>query len=288
MTQYKTNGAALREPSQPELRVQVSRHSGGEFQFPPFEDHLLSLHLGDPITLEHGQNAGRSRQERMICGSIVVVPAGQPSFWRHSEASFYLNLHLSRTLLDRTAEQMGLDESGLSSEADSASFHDPQMEQIVLLLRTEMEAGAPHGSLYAEMLTSALCVRLLQHENECGPARHPSEQISYRAELRQAVIFIQDNLAADLSLGTLAQKVGLSSYHFAHLFTGAFGIAPHQYVIQARIEWAKALMTRGLPLGDTAHQVGFSDQSHFTRHFKRLVGITPHAFVRDADRKIVP
>jgi len=269
------------------LRVQTYRHGGGEFQLAPFDDHLLSLHLGDPIMLEHGHNAGHSRQERMTFGRTVIVPAGQPSFWRHPEASHYLNIHLPRALMKRTAEQMNLMGRGALSETQPASFHDPQVEQIALLLQLEMESGALHGSFYAEMLASALCVHLLQREH--NSARLPEPLLSasgFRAELRRAVTFTQDNLAADLSLDALAHEAGLSSYHFAHLFTEAFGIAPHQYVIQARIEWTKALITRGLPLGDVAQRVGFSDQSHFTRHFKRLVGVTPRAFSRSADRKM--
>lgn len=292
MTQTTIYHAHLCKHSWPQLRVQVHRRSGGEFELAPFDDHLLSLHLGAPITLEHGQNAECSRSAQMTCGRAVVVPAGQPSFWRHTEASHYLNIHLPYALMERTAKQMHLERSGALSKTDLASFHDPQVEQIALLLLLEMEAGARHGSLYAEMLASALCVHLLQRVY--GPAKEPPSSVSHRAELQRAISYIEDNLAADLSLKTLALEAGLSSYHFAHLFTEAFGIAPHQYVIQARIEWAKALMTRGLPLGNTAQRVGFSDQSHFTRHFKRLVGVTPRAFVRDtgreadADRKIVP
>ena len=102
-----------------------------------------------------------------------------------------------------------------------------------------------------------------------------------RAELQRAVDFIQDNLAADLSLDAIAREAGLSSYHFARLFTEAFGVAPHQYVIQARIERAKSLIIQNrLSLGEAAQHAGFADQSHFTRHFKRIVGVTPRAFAR--------
>ena len=284
-----THNNISREPGWQGLLMQTRLHAGGEFQFAPFDDHLLSLHLGTPITLEHSQAGECLKRERMTSGRAIVVPAGQASFWRHAEATHYLNLHLSRALMKRTAAQMNLEGSGALSQTDPASFHDPQVEQIALLLRMEMESGALHGSLYAEMLASALCVHLLQRQRGSVLLPEPPLPASgFRAELRRAVTFIQDNLAADLSLDALAHEAGLSSYHFARLFTEAFGIAPHQYVIQARIEWSKALIVRGLALGDAAQQVGFSDQSHFTRHFKRLVGVTPRAFVRDADRKIVP
>ena len=109
-----------------------------------------------------------------------------------------------------------------------------------------------------------------------------------RSELQRAITYIQDNLASDLSLDAIAREAGLSSYHFARLFAECFGTPPHQYVILARVERAKALITRdGLPLGEAAQRVGFADQSHFTRHFKRLVGVTPRTFARDTRRRTI-
>ncbi len=273
-----------------DLRVETRRHSGGEFHFAPFEDYLLSVHLGAPLFLERSRKGERLRREQMVCGSAVLVPAGQVSVWRHAEPTHYLNLHLSPDLLNRTAAQMGFGDCETSVGAHPAAFHDPQVEQISHLLRLEMEAGAPHGRLYAEMLASALCVHLLQREPSTArrlPSVLPASRL--RAELRQAVAYIQDNLMSDLSLDVIAREAGLSACYFARLFAEAFGVPPHQYVIQARIERAKALMTdSGLSPGDAARLTGFADQSHFTRHFKRLAGVTPQTFARDYNRKNVP
>jgi AraC family transcriptional regulator len=72
----------------------------------------------------------------------------------------------------------------------------------------------------------------------------------------------------------------VSPYHFARLFKHSTGLPPHQYVIACRVERAKELLRERdrLPLADVAAEVGFSSQSHFTRHFKRLVGVTPRRF----------
>src|SRR5262249_60369278 len=74
----------------------------------------------------------------------------------------------------------------------------------------------------------------------------------------------------------------LSPYHFARRFKESTGLSPHRYIIARRIERAKELL-RGeedLSLGQVAARVGFWDQGHFTRHFKRLVGVTPRRFRR--------
>ena len=272
------------------LRVETRCHPGGEFQFDPFEDHLVSVHLGAPILLERSRGRERLLQEQITCGSTILVPLGQGSFWRHTEVTHYLNLHLSRALLETTASQMGSGYSGDLAGLSPAAFHDPQMAQIALLLQAEMESGALHGRLYAEILASALCVHLLQREHGQWQQSPPAPAVSgVRLELRQALSYIQDNLSTDLSLASIAREAGLSACYLARLFTEAFGVPPHQYIIQARIERAKALMTQGgLAPGDAARQTGFADQSHFTRHFKHLVGVTPLTFAREHVRKNVP
>jgi len=64
------------------------------------------------------------------------------------------------------------------------------------------------------------------------------------------------------------------------LFREATGLAPHQYVIRERIRRAQAHLEAGLPIQEAAAALGFSDQSHLHRHFKRIVGVTPREYAR--------
>jgi AraC family transcriptional regulator len=68
--------------------------------------------------------------------------------------------------------------------------------------------------------------------------------------------------------------------HFARQFKRATGLPPHQYFIMRRVERAKQLLQGGgdLPLSEVAARAGFADQSRFSHHFKRLVGVTPGRF----------
>jgi AraC family transcriptional regulator len=99
-------------------------------------------------------------------------------------------------------------------------------------------------------------------------------------KLRAVIDYIREHLDAELSLDHLAAVTHLSPYHFARLFKNSTGLPPHQYVVARRVERAKELLRQrdGLSLADVAVEVGFSSQSHFTRHFKRLVGVTPRRF----------
>jgi AraC family transcriptional regulator len=78
----------------------------------------------------------------------------------------------------------------------------------------------------------------------------------------------------------MAAVARLSPYHFARQFKRATGLPPHQYVIARRVERAKQLLHAGddLSLAQVAARAGFSNQSHFSLHFKRLVGVTPRRF----------
>jgi AraC family transcriptional regulator len=78
----------------------------------------------------------------------------------------------------------------------------------------------------------------------------------------------------------MAAVARLSAYHFARQFKAATGLPPHQYLIARRVERAKQLLQGGgdLSLAEVAARAGFWDQSQFTHHFKRVVGVTPGQF----------
>ncbi len=90
------------------------------------------------------------------------------------------------------------------------------------------------------------------------------------------VDYIASNLAEDGRLQDLADLVEMSPFHFCRLFKQSTGLTPHQYILHLRIEKAKGLLkNKRLGIADIASRLGFSDQSHFTNIFRRLVGITP-------------
>jgi AraC family transcriptional regulator len=91
---------------------------------------------------------------------------------------------------------------------------------------------------------------------------------------------VEEHLEASLTLGQLAAVAHLSVYHFARQFKAATGLPPHQYVVLRRVERAQQLLQGGrdLSLAEVAACAGFSDQSQFSHHFKRIVGVTPGRF----------
>ncbi|WP_175862121.1 AraC family transcriptional regulator [Burkholderia cepacia] len=90
---------------------------------------------------------------------------------------------------------------------------------------------------------------------------------------------MRERLAADLTctvtLDEVAQAAGLSPFHAARLFTRTNGMPPHAWRNQLRLQRALAPLRAGVPVADVAAASGFVDQSHFTRHFKRMFGVPP-------------
>jgi AraC family transcriptional regulator len=94
----------------------------------------------------------------------------------------------------------------------------------------------------------------------------------------RAVSFIQSRHAADIGLADIAASAHMSPFHLARTFKRTMGISPYQYLIQTRVNSARALIMAGgggYSLAEIATAVGFADQSHLTRHFKKVLGVTP-------------
>ena len=92
---------------------------------------------------------------------------------------------------------------------------------------------------------------------------------------------IEAHLDGSIALEQLAAICGLSASRFAHAFKRSVGVAPHQWLLQRRIERTKALLKHSAQtLADIALSCGFADQSHFTRVFRRAVGASPGTWKR--------
>ena len=91
---------------------------------------------------------------------------------------------------------------------------------------------------------------------------------------------LEDHYSEDVPLEQLASVAGVSKYHLIRLFRAELELPPHAYLLAIRVDRARSLILTGLPLIEVASRTGFADQSHFTRHFKRLVGIAPGAYAR--------
>jgi AraC family transcriptional regulator len=99
------------------------------------------------------------------------------------------------------------------------------------------------------------------------------------AQVYRVCDYIHAHLATNIAVAELASQVNLSPHHFSMLFKQALGVSPHQYVLQARIREAQRQLATGrVVISEVALCLGFSDQSHFSRAFRKVTGTTPARF----------
>lgn len=110
------------------------------------------------------------------------------------------------------------------------------------------------------------------------PVEHDDESPDRVAEHLRA--YLDAHLFESLTLAAAAEQVGSGTTPAARAFTGAFGIAPHRYLIGRRLDAARDRILRGQPLADVAAEVGFVDQAHLTRRFRQFLGTTPGRYAR--------
>ncbi|AGA91827.1 DNA-binding domain-containing protein, AraC-type [Thioflavicoccus mobilis 8321] len=92
--------------------------------------------------------------------------------------------------------------------------------------------------------------------------------------------YLADHLAEAVTLADLEQATGTGRYRLLRAFARAYGLPPHAWLVQARLERAHALIARGIGICEAAAVTGFADQPHLTRLFKRAYGYTPGVLAR--------
>jgi AraC family transcriptional regulator len=144
----------------------------------------------------------------------------------------------------------------------------------------ELTPGGAGGRLAAESLANVLAVHLIRHVSATRQSARRRNGTLPRAKLRTVVEYIEEHLDSGPTLEQMAAIARLSPNYFAWQFKRATGLPPHQYVLDRRVERAKQFLQTGsdISLAEAAAEAGFSDQSQFSHHFKRLIGVTPGQF----------
>jgi len=168
--------------------------------------------------------------------------------------------------------------------------HDSGNFSVIATQLVEAACRARDGDCEAAKACIARAIALLRGEPSAIPATAPpldsSKRLITRGGLaawqkRRLTVYIDAHLAGRIRIEELAQLLNLSESHFSRAFRCAFGTSAHDYLTRRRIEMAQGLMlTTAETLCAIALRCGLSDQSHFTRLFRRVVGETPYAWRR--------
>lgn len=248
--------------------------------------HYVGLNTdSNAITLEvkgpHGY-----RPVRLEPGAGWVAPAGHAVSLRvrNSSDHAYVRLSFDPMRFERLVH-MGADRPTPLALRPTFGIGGPQMQHLVGALVAEAGGATPNGLAFVEAITTALGLQLLEQAGDT-PGQHDRARGGLAPAARRRVLELMSARPdARLSIETLACEAGLSAAHFARAFKESTGRAPHQHLVELRLDLARRMLDApDAVLSDVALRAGFADQAHLTRFFKRRFGITPGALVRASRR----
>jgi len=262
--------------------VQVMRHTPFEYGFRAPCHLLIALELGERLDGETVVEGLPRSTLRDFTHKLTFVPAGHDfRSWQKPRVltrvtHFYID---PREPLADPALRFGEIEF-----KPRLFFYDRDLRETALKFKSQVENPGSMPRLYAEALGIVLTHELVRINS--GAARREPVNRGGLAPWQQKRVaaYIEERVANDIPLATLAELARLSPYHFCRSFKRTFGMPPHRYHAIRRIERAKQLLAdRQLSVTTIALDVGFSDTSRFSAAFHRLTGQTPSCYRRNLD-----
>jgi len=274
----------------PTLSTLSSRHAGWDgIAMESFNDvpacsvpehehptHFLNLQRLGQVTFEWTTD-GRTRRAKHGPGNLYILPAGTRDRLTRSGPTDQIVLVMARQFLARA-----LDETAHLADIELIThwnLRDRHIASLMVALHADLEDGSPAGPLYGESLGVALAHYLIRRYSTRAPREFKYEGGIPTVRLNRVLDFMRGNCAKEMRLWELAQLAGMSPHYFCELFKKSTGLSPHQYSLRCRIDRAKMfLRSAQFTISQIAKATGFADQSHFTKVFRRIVGVTPTQF----------
>jgi AraC family transcriptional regulator len=261
------------------LRLDVHQQPAHETPEHTPQQHIVTVSLEPQVVQSERIIDGRLQHENIAKGDVAIIPAYSYHISRWQSEAKFLVLSMEPAFFTRMAIEAGNLEKIEIKPRYAAP--DPLIQQIGLALQTELESDEQVSNIYIESLTTTLCIHLLKYYCVTSDAKfdnHEQKGLSHW-KLKQTISYIHENLDKDLSLVDISATVGMSMYYFSRQFKQSTGLAPHQYVMNCRIERAKKLLSKtNQTIEQIGSLVGFQSQSHFTNVFRKLTGITPRVY----------
>jgi AraC family transcriptional regulator len=264
------------------ILVEQFQQPAGEANCDYSDEHAIYLSLAPrPVRLLQIQD-GKTYTGLYGKGDISITPAKVPFFARWDSDDHYVQIRIPSRFLQSVAREALAMNSDRLELLPEFRTRDPHLESIGMLLLAELKQENLGGRLYIESLANVLAVHLLRQYAAAKPRLTMYEGGLPQHQLLQVLEYIHESLDQDIKLADLATLLGMSQFHFSHLFKQSIGTAPYQYLLQQRIERAKQLLKQtDQSIIDIALTCGFNSHSHLSKQFRQFTGMTPTAYRTD-------
>jgi AraC-like DNA-binding protein len=262
----------------------------------------IELHRGASITMDYARHW---HDELYLCavldgegdldslgssyptppGSLVLIPSGEVHANRKRDCSFrcmFIEFPALQSAIEQFTEQSL---PGINFRMDLI-YNSRTLSRF---LRLHRALETPGSTLQRDSAVVRFFHRLVDRHSWASipPVRDGNEDFA----VQRTKQFLDEHYAEQVSLNDLARLTRLSPYYLHRSFCRKVGMPPHAYQLQVRVSRARSFLRRGRSISAAASAAGFVDQSHFTRHFKKITGFTPGRYLRleqERTRRPVP
>lgn len=259
---------------QPKFEIAEHQHTMHAIAYSPISDDFPTTSMGERWL------DGKQCYETRYQGDIAIIPAGITHRCNWDTSVQFVVLAIEPELLQQIGQDW-VEPDRIELIPQFMTQPDLLIQGILSTLKDELTGSKSGSALLIDSLKTTLAIHLLRNYCSTQPRLSSYSGGLSQATLQQVREYIHEHLDQDLKLSELSEITQLSPYHFLRLFKQQMQITPHQYILRCRVEQAKHLLRHSrLTLAEIAVRVGFCDQSHLTRNFKRTLGVTPNQFLK--------
>ncbi|MEV0399124.1 AraC family transcriptional regulator [Actinoallomurus sp. NPDC050550] len=258
-----------RHPAEPGVDLLSARYVTHRYARHAHATYTVALIESGVEEFEHAGSLLRAAAGQVALLNPEVVHgghAGVPEGWR------YRVLYPTVDVVAELAAELGA--PGGTPYFPHTVVDDPEAARLLRAVHRSAEAGDALAS--SSTLHHALAGLLRRHA--ARPPRSMPDGAPPRA-VRAAREILHERLPDPPSLDDLAAMVGTGRFALLRAFRAAYGLPPHAYLTNLRVQRARSLLDAGRRPAEIAADLGFTDQAHLTRHFKRIVGVPPGAYL---------
>ncbi len=248
----------------------------------PREDaFLVGLQLRDFPEHEYWEDGRQQPVANLRAGESLIYDLRRDPVVRINQPFHSMHFYLPRTVLNALADDAGVARIGDLDYRPGLPVIDHTISNLGNSIRAAFSNPDQVGRLFVDHVTLAVAAHVAHLYGGMRAEKIGRVRGLAPWQLKRATELLLDNLDGEVSLGVIANACELSLSHFSRAFRESTGQAPHQWLLHRRVNAAKdCLRRRGLSLAEIAIACGFADQSHMTRVFTRLVGVSPGAWRR--------
>ncbi len=247
----------------------------------PTEDAFLIAYSLRNVNMQIWED-GRPHPKRIIgADHSLIADLNRAQACSTDEGHRTVYFYMPRMAFDEIADDLEAHRMEELRYRTGEPIEDAIISSLAKCLLSTFERPEQANRMFVDHVTFALGAHVAQAYGGLRPGSRPQKGGLAGWQEKRAKEALSASLRGEETLRDVAKQCGLSVSHFSRAFKDTTGAAPHQWLMHRRVDVAKSLLKAGrLSLSDIASECGFANQSHFTRVFSRIAGLSPGAWRR--------